>query len=198
MDHTEYTYALYQNKMKSNYDSRIQIDKNVIDDVFQVFHVFRKLNKAPKMLVFGLGYDSKLWYHGNNGNTFFIEDNDEYISLGKKSIPSDHIFKYNYDTTCRTSMRLTDSQIREFKIPTEIARLTPFDIIIIDGPAGWRQDAPGRLIPIYWSTLLSKPGTIIYVDDSDRNLEKYCIEKFLGKKIQIKFQERNGCTKIIF
>ena len=32
------------------------------------------------MLVFGLGYDSKMWYNGNK-NTYFIESNDEYISL---------------------------------------------------------------------------------------------------------------------
>lgn len=54
----------------------------------------------------------------------------------------------------------------------------PFDIIIIDGPEGYSSEKPGRLLPCYWSTILSKPGTVIYVDDANRTLEAYCIETY--------------------
>ena len=84
------------------YNSKIQLHKNVINDIF--------VNIKPnnKMLVFGLGYDSKMWYEGNNKNTFFIENKDEYIQLNIKNIPSENIIKYDYKTTCSTSTKLTD------------------------------------------------------------------------------------------
>lgn len=40
------------------YNSNIQLDKKVINDVFS------NITPDTKMLVFGLGYDSKMWYEG--------------------------------------------------------------------------------------------------------------------------------------
>ena len=48
------------------YNKNIQISKEVIEDIFSNFA------DETKMLVFGLGYDSKMWYNGNK-NTYFIE-----------------------------------------------------------------------------------------------------------------------------
>ena len=174
------------------YDKRIQIDMKVINDVFKNF------TPNTKMLVFGLGYDSKMWYEGNNKNTYFIENKNEYIELNKKNIHFDNIIKYDYETKCKTSTKLTDLEINKFQIPEEILKLAPFDIIIIDGPEGYNEEKPGRLIPCYWSTLLSKPGTIIYIDDSSRFLEDYCIKKYFDNKEKKIFVERGKCTKIIF
>jgi len=41
------------------YNKNILISKKVIEDVFTNF------TSNTKMLVFGLGYDSKMWYNGN-------------------------------------------------------------------------------------------------------------------------------------
>ena len=136
-----------------------------------------------------------MWYEGNSKNTFFIENNDYYIHLNK-DIPSNNIIKYNYKTTCSESMKLDDNKILDFEIPDKIVNEAPFDIIIIDGPEGYKSDKPGRLIPCYWSTMLSKPGTIIYVDDSSRPLEKLCIQKYFKDYPKKVFNQRNGCTKI--
>jgi len=88
------------------YRKEIQIHKNVISDVFSNF------KPDIKMLVFGLGYDSKMWYEGNNKNTYFVENNDSYIKLNEKDIPSKNIIKYNYvGITCQNSTTLTDEQI---------------------------------------------------------------------------------------
>lgn len=38
------------------------------------------------MLVFGLGYDSKMWYEGTNKNTYFVENNEKYIELNKNDV----------------------------------------------------------------------------------------------------------------
>jgi len=172
------------------YNPNIQIHENVIKDVFS------QINKNSKMLVFGLGYDSKMWYEGCNKNVFFIENKQEYITLNLKEISLDNIVKYNYKTTCLQSDKLTDAEIQSFIIPEKIRKEAPFDIIIIDGPEGYSSTTPGRLIPCYWATLLSKPGTLIYIDDSDRYLENYCIQKYFDRYEKSIFKERNGCTKI--
>ena len=174
------------------YNKNIQLDKKVINDIF--------LNITPhtKMLVFGLGYDSKMWYKGNNTNTFFVENKDEYIELTKNDIPSENIIKYDYNITVKSSLEISDDQINKFTIPEKLLKLAPFDIIIIDGPEGYNNEKPGRLIPCYWSTLLSKDGTIIYIDDSKRVLENYCIKKYFNNKINKVFTQRDNCTKIYF
>lgn len=160
--------------------------------------ILLQVTPNSKMLVFGLGYDSKIWFECNSKNTFFVEDKDEYIELNIKDIPQDNIIKYNYKTVCDSSVCLTDHEIEEFKIPEKILNEAPFDIILIDGPGGYSPKTPGRLIPCYWSTLLSKPGTVIYIDDSSRKLETYCIQKFFNDKNNYLFNERGKCTKIYF
>ena len=168
------------------YNTNIQIDKKVIDDVF------KQIRANTKMLVFGLGHDSKMWYEGTNKNTYFVEDKEEYINLNKPTIPADHIIKYTYNTVVPTSSNLTDAELGIFTIPEQLQKEGPFDIIIIDGPEGW-AGRPGRLIPFYWS---SKPETIIYADDSVRAFEDLCIKRFFNKNVKEVFEERNKCTKI--
>ena len=72
----------------------------------------------------------------------------------------------------------------------------PFDIIIVDGPEGYSLEKPGRLIPCYWTTMLSKPGTIVYVDDANRELETFCIKKYFKDYPKKIFNKRNKCVKI--
>jgi hypothetical protein len=172
------------------YNSNIQLDKKVINDVFSNFKT------DTKLLVFGLGYDSKMWYEGNNKNTYFVENKKEYIDLNINDIPIDNIIQYNYDTLVSTSLNLTDKDIIKYEVNNKLKSLAPFDIIIIDGPEGYNNNSPGRLIPCYWSTLLSKKGTIIYIDDANRKLENYCINKYFSKNQMNCFIERNKCIKI--
>jgi hypothetical protein len=154
------------------------------------------LSLNTKVLVFGLGYDSKMWYEGNNRNTFFIEDNNQYIELNKNDISLNNIIHYNYNTTVEYSFKITDDKIKNFEIPNQLLLESPFDIIIIDGPQWYTKDKPGRLIPCYWSTILSKPGSLIYIDDSKRDLETFCIKKYFDNKVKEIFRQRGNCTKI--
>jgi lipopolysaccharide biosynthesis glycosyltransferase len=178
------------NKVKKYYNSKIQIDKDVIYDVFSNFR------NHTKMLVFGLGYDSRMWYEGNNKNTYFVENKREYIELNKNDIPFNNIIQYEYNTLVETSEKLTDNEIVKYKLNDKLKKLAPFDIIIIDGPEGYDNKKPGRLIPCYWSTLLSKTGTIIYIDDANRKLENYCINKYFSNKKKTEFIKREKCVKI--
>lgn len=172
------------------YNTNIQLDKTVIRDIFNNF------TSTSKMLVFGLGYDSKMWFNGNK-NTYFVEDNEEYIKLNENDIPSENIIFYNYNTTVKDSFKMSDKDIYSVPIPTKIIELSPFDIILIDGPAGYNSEQPGRLLPCYFSNLVSRKGSIVYIDDSSRPLETYCINKFFKDKQKTIFKNRLQSTKII-
>ena len=176
------------------YNKNIQISKNVILDILENI----KIQKTAKMLVFGLGYDSNLWYYGNNKNTYFVENNEKYIELNK-DIPETNIIKYDYkNINVKNSLLLNDKDINNYLLPQKLLDLLPFDIILIDGPEGYMSSKPGRLLPCFWSyKYLSKKDTLIYIDDSNRILESYCINKYFKDKIVNIFPERNKCCKII-
>lgn len=124
--------------------------------------------------------------------------NQQYIDLNK-NINSNNIIYHKYDNiNVKNSLQLTENQINNFKIPDKILELAPFDIILIDGPNGFNNKCPGRLLPIFWSKkYLSKEGTIVYIDDVNRNLENKCINKFLLGKPKTYFNERDGTIKVI-
>ena len=172
------------------YNNHIQLSPNTLNDVLSV------LNITTKLLVFGLGYDSNLWYY--TADTYFVEDNQQYIDLNNH-INTDHIIKYNYENiTVAQSFHLTMEEIERYPIPAKLLELKPFDVILIDGPAGYNNSLPGRLLPIYWSAFkLSQPGTIIFIDDINRPLESYCKNKFLASYLSIYSKERDGFLKTI-
>ena len=101
-------------------------------------------------------------------------------------------------------LNLKSKQIKEFTIPEELLRLAPFDVILIDGPENYHSggyikkyaNKPGRLIPCYWSSVLNKPGTIIYLNDSEHALETYFIQRFFNDNVKEEFIGVNNCTKI--
>jgi hypothetical protein len=183
-----YTFIKYYNK-------NIQIHKNVINDILNNCY-----NK--KMLVFGLGYDTQLWYNATNKNTYFIEHNEEYIKLNS-DIDQKNIIFYPYDDiSVKKSIQLlnnnaADDFLDKIDIPNKLLELAPFDIIIIDGPTGFNDDCPGRMIPMYWTKkYLSDKNTIMYIDDCNRLLEKKCINHFFIINKKFYFKERSGCMKV--
>lgn len=182
-----------QGDINKYYDKRIQTDKAIINDIANEAYGANK-----KMLVFGLGYDSKLWYNLTNKNTFFVEHNEEYIQKNK-DISASNIIRYSYTgITVKSSFSMTDKEINSFIIPDELIKNAPYDIIYIDGPTGYLPDKPGRLLPIYWSsTVLSKPGSIVYIDDCNRPLETICIDKYFKEYKKSMINVRDGCMKIV-
>lgn len=172
------------------YTDKIQLDLAVIHDIFG------QITASTKMLVFGLGHDSRMWHEGTRGNTFFIEHNPYWIRLNH-DIPAHHIVHYSYPTEVRTSQELTPENLERYPVPTTIKENGPYDIILIDGPPGYDGECPGRILPCFWSSRdLSHEGTLLYIDDSRRPLEKYCVDKFFKSKVIFVFPERDGCTKI--
>lgn len=180
---------------KSDINPNIQLHIDVINDIV---HEIRQ-NPNAKILVFGLGYDSELWFKECN-NTIFVEHDKKYIELNS-NIPSKNVvfFAYENINVYKSITNYADENFaKSFDIPTEIMTHAPYDIIIIDGPPGYAMDKPGRLLPLYWSMRhLSKPQTIIYVDDYKRRLENMVVNHYFKDKRSILFPQRDGCLKIL-
>ena len=168
------------------YNKKIQLHIDVVKDILS------NIRPRYKMLVFGLGYDSNMWHNANSeGLTVFVEEHTKWIDLNK-NIPRENVVQYKYP------FKMTEKplNLEPYEPPQSIFDRGPYDIIIIDGPGGHNNKCPGRLIAYYWSTLVSKPGTLVYMDDAKRPLEKYCINRFYNLKDKFMFQERKGCVRI--
>lgn len=168
------------------YNPKMLLGKEIVCDILKEL-----IDTNKKVLVFGLGYDSKMWYNANKQkNIWFIESNNEYIKLNNYIDPQ-YLIKYDYrNITVKTSFKLSDNEINDIKkypLPPEVMKHAPYDLIIVDAPTGFNDAQPGRLLPIYWTAnKLSRKGTVIYVDDVERPLENYCINKFLSGSIFVK------------
>ena len=181
------------NIFQTYYNNNIQLNIDVILDIFKEVS---KLEN-PKMLVFGLGADSDLWYNLTNKNTYFIEHDMEYIN--KSNVDKDHIIYHSYeDISVLKSFSMSDDEIIKQKFPKKIIDLSPFDIIIIDGPTGWDLSKPGRLLPFFWTKYyLSHSKTIIYCDDTDRGLETYLLNKYFSDYEKVVFtKDTHTLTKV--
>ncbi|NBO98915.1 MAG: hypothetical protein EBU90_02135 [Proteobacteria bacterium] len=176
------------------YNNNIQLATDVVRDILRECTSRGK----PKMLVFGMGHDTRLWWEA--ADTYFVEHDLNFIKMNS-FVLTDHVIHYKYPgMTVKRScewLNQSKSEWQKVKCPQQLVENGPYDIIIIDGPPGYRYDLPGRLLPIYWSLSLSKAGTVIYIDDCNRNLETLCIQTFLTKDVQLvsTFTSRDVCKK---
>ena len=152
------------------FDPRIQLSREFIDEIVV------ELGGDKNVLVFGLGYDSQLWYQANGKkNIFFVEDNQFYIEINSNV---SEVVKYDYSgvTVEKSLSGLVD--VTKFDVPKSIKDHSPFDVILIDGPQGCSMNSPGRELPFFWSKILSNDLTKFYIDDLHRPLEKMLVEKY--------------------
>lgn len=151
---------------------------------------------ACNLLVFGLGYDSVYWHRLNRGGrTLFLEDNDDWIA----SIQSRHeelaIERITYWTRQRDWRTLNESGERlSLDLPDNI-RQQRWDVILVDAPAGWHDDAPGRAQSIYTAAELCDPSGTVFVHDCERAAEAFwCDLVFTPERLldQIEGKRRQG------
>lgn len=133
-----------------------------------------------KLLVFGCGNDSDLWFHANaGGKTVFLENNAGWLEQTKAKFPHLDIRLIDYGKrTGAESLPIDEKKLASFDLP-EVLREETWDvIIIIDLPMGYSRKA--RSLPIYWTSLVARPSTQVFVDNYERDLEREYADHFLN------------------
>ena len=167
-------------------------------DPIVVRDIAAEMTTAKKLLVFSLAYDAALWDSMTTGNTYFVEDKEENIAISDTIDPK-RIIRCDYGSiTVARSFTMTGQEVDAIPIPSSLLMEAPFDVIFVNGPLSYNASCPGRLLPLLWSrTLLAASGTVVYVDDSDRQLESLCIEQFYCDCDQKRLAVRGGCMRIV-
>lgn len=135
-----------------------------------------KSHSRCRFLVFGLGNDSLFWSTINHdGVTIFLEDDQQWFEKVTKTSPTLRAFLVQYGTQRRDWKKLLESQSSlEMALPKEVEK-TGWDVVLVDAPAGWGDQTPGRMKSIYAASRLVKKTGDIFVHDCEREVEDaYC------------------------
>jgi SAM-dependent methyltransferase len=132
------------------------------------------------VLVFGCGNDSPVWESLNAGGvTAFVEDDAEWAAVARARLRSAAVFVTRYGTTRRQwRTMLTQPSVLAMTLPDEI-RSRQWDVILVDGPAGYDDDRPGRMKSIYEASRLVAPGGKVFLHDSERPVESAYAARYL-------------------
>ncbi|WCJ34886.1 hypothetical protein M5689_016167 [Euphorbia peplus] len=158
--------------------------------------------KSPcNFLVFGLGHDSLMWTALNyGGRTVFLEEDKSWIEQIQRKQPDLESYHVSYDTKVHQANTLMEtgkseedckmvSDPRNSKcklalrgFPGEIYEVE-WDLIMVDAPTGYHDEAPGRMSAIYTAGLMARNReegeTDVFVHDVDRVVEDEFSKTFL-------------------
>ncbi|XP_050215532.1 glucuronoxylan 4-O-methyltransferase 3-like [Mercurialis annua] len=158
--------------------------------------------KSPcNFLVFGLGHDSLMWASLNHGGrTVFLEEDKSWIEQIKQKQPMLESYHVSYDTKvhqadglmekgtgdeeCRivSDPRSSSCQLALKSFPSDVYD-TEWDLIMVDAPTGYHDEAPGRMTAIYTAGLMARNKesgeTDVFVHDVDRVVEDKFSKAFL-------------------
>lgn len=134
-----------------------------------------------RLLVFGCGNDSPLWERVNSGGTTaFVEDNPKWAETIRGRLTTATVHETRYSAPRALWRDLLDS-------PADLALELPkavgdqrWDIVLVDGPAGYDERQPGRMQSIYAASRLVAPGGMVFVHDCERPVEAAFASRFLG------------------
>ncbi|XP_010471166.1 PREDICTED: glucuronoxylan 4-O-methyltransferase 3-like [Camelina sativa] len=161
--------------------------------------------KSPcNFLVFGLGYDSLMWSTLNyGGRTIFLEENESWIRQIAEKFPSLESYHVRYNTKVRDADALmaavrdkeechnvsTDPRVSACELALkglpEVVYETEWDLIMVDAPTGFHEEAPGRMTAIYTAGMMARrrkdegETTDVFVHDVDRKVEDEFTMAFL-------------------
>jgi hypothetical protein len=116
------------------------------------------------------------------GRTVFIEDQEEWFKRIKQKTPILEAYLVDYGTKLEEGMQLINYPERlAIDLPPDI-RKTEWDVILVDGPAGFKDGTPGRMKSIYEASRLIKQGGNIFVHDAQREIESEYSDRYLLKR----------------
>jgi uncharacterized protein (TIGR01627 family) len=140
-------------------------------------------NPGGALLVFGCGHDSPMWERLNAGGvTAFIEDDPEWVAIAKARLRNAAVHLVQYGTT-RSDWRkmLKRPAALSMPLPDDI-RSRRWNVIFVDGPAGYDDARPGRMKSIYEASRLIAPRGKVFLHDSERAVEAAYAARYLGDR----------------
>lgn len=169
----------------------IQLGQAVIDDIAKC---------QGSMLVFGAGYDSGLWARRG---AIILETDPAWMGKVKTMYPEALV--YPWSSGPPASCWEEPSPDKPVELPEQIQN-SRFDVILVDGPMGGYHDTTqevgplglptssgrspdpgtGRMGALFTALSLSKPTTVIFVDDFERPIEHRWAERLLATKFPVR------------
>lgn len=137
-------------------------------------------SKRPcNLLVFGMGNDSILWFEANRGGqTLFVEDDQYWDRVIRERHPSLQSVHVLYGT------RAADWQEDVERAPALVLPAPvsghAWDLILVDGPAAYKPEKPGRVQSVLAARKLVAANGSIMVHDCDRRAELGICARLLG------------------
>ncbi|GMI70651.1 glucuronoxylan methyltransferase1 [Hibiscus trionum] len=168
--------------------------------------------KSPcNFLVFGLGHDSLMWSSLNyGGRTVFLEEDEAWIEQIRRRFPMLESYHVTYDSKVNQAENLMDvgrgpecrtiadpkhsmCQLALKGLPSEVYDIK-WELIMVDAPTGYYEDAPGRMSAIYTAGMMArnkeKGETDVFVHDVNRVVEDKFSIAFLCEGYMKKQQGR--------
>ncbi|RDX88729.1 Glucuronoxylan 4-O-methyltransferase 1, partial [Mucuna pruriens] len=168
--------------------------------------------KSPcNFLVFGLGHDSLMWSALNHGGrTIFLEEDSAWIEQMRRRFPMLESYHVTYDSKVNEAENLMEvgrgEECREVGDPRysicqlalkglpDIVYDTKWDLIMVDAPTGYYEEAPGRMTAIYTAGMMARNRDIgdtdVFVHDVNRVVEDTFSTAFLCHKYMKKQEGR--------
>lgn len=159
--------------------NRILLDEQELLYISKVI----KARRPCKFLIFGLGYDSLYWAKLNkHGVTVFLEESQEWLNLVRTQAPNIDANFVDYRTSISQWKELLHTQeLYKLELPDHVMR-TKWDVILVDGPEGWRDSSPGRMQSIAMASRLIAPSVDVFVHDCNREIEATYTSEYLGNE----------------
>ena len=168
--------------------------------------------KSPcNFLVFGLGHDSLMWSSLNHGGrTVFLEEDEAWIEQIRRRFPGLESYHVTYDSKVNEANNLMEvgkgpeciavgdprysmCQLALKGLPSEIYEIK-WDLIMVDAPTGYHDEAPGRMTAIYTAGMMARNResgeTDVFVHDVNREVEDKFSRAFLCDKYMKKQEGR--------
>lgn len=149
-----------------------------VEQMIAIRNAIKEKSNA-KVMVFGVGNDSRFWMNSNlGGRTVFIEDDEFWLKKIQKQIDGIEAYQVSYDTKVEQASDLLNQPNKlVMELPNKLSEEN-WDVIFVDAPTGWGEGTVGRMKSIYTAASLMKNGHV-FVHDCNREVEILYCDKFL-------------------
>jgi hypothetical protein len=134
------------------------------------------LARAPcRLLIVGAGNDTELYVRANpGGHTVVVERHADWLAMIRKldCVPALVTYRTQVNRPPLEPCSVPDG------IPSSVLE-ERWDVILIDGPEGWRSKDPGRQQSIFLAAQLARTNTLVFLHDYERPLERTFANRYL-------------------